>query len=402
MRITMRELNRQMLHVINDRSYDMSKLQEQIATGKKLTRPSDDPVDVANTLKLETKLKELTQFNKNINDGISYMNVTGSSLDSMNDIMQRVRELAVQGSSDTLSSSERVYLNKECSQLFRQMISLTDTQYKGDYIFSGTQTKTQPYQVDQSKCLTIEDYNNNSMAYFNAAAMPVGSTVQLFKGSDGSVIKNIIPDSFKLSIAGTDYTENTDYTINYEDGTMTILNAALAINATPASANYAIGQVALQFDSISIGEDIYGDPISSWGKVYREIESGISMEINTSINEVTLNTETGIDMVGTMVRLGQNLLQNNRTGIEDAIGEIDSVFSAMRSAQSSNGAKINRFEITLSRNENQFTSTSENQSKLTDTDLAEAAMNYSMAQTVYNAALKSAANIMQQSLVNYL
>jgi flagellar hook-associated protein 3 FlgL len=402
MRITAQELNRQMLHVINDRSYDMSKLQEQIAGGKRLLRPSDDPVDVANTLKLETKLKEYTQFNKNTNDGISYMNVTESSINSMDSIMQRIRELAVQGSSDTLNANDRTYLNKESSQLFRQLIALTNTQFKGDYIFSGTNTKTPPYQVDQSVALTAQDYTDNKMAYFNAAGMAVGSTVQIFNAQDNSPKTNIIPDSFKLSVAGTNYVENTDYTIDYEQGTMTILNPALAIDATPGTSNYADGQVALQFDSISTGKDIYGQTISNWGEISREIESGVTMPINISADELTKDPNTGYDMVGTMVRFGQSLVQNDQSGIEKAIGEIDAVFSALLSAQSKNGARVNRFESTLDRNTAQFTSTSEVQSQLQDTDMADAVMKYSTAENVYNAALKTAAKIVQTSLVDFL
>ncbi len=186
MRITVQELNRQMLHVINDRNYDMSKLQEQIATGKRLLRPSDDPVDVANTLKLETKLKEFTQFKKNINDGISYMNVTSTSLDSMNTLMQRARELAVQGSSDTLSATERAYINKEASQLFRQLIALTNTEFKGDYIFSGTHTKTPPYQIDQSSCLTLDDYTKT---IWLISTLPVCRLDLQFSCSKDSIIR---------------------------------------------------------------------------------------------------------------------------------------------------------------------------------------------------------------------
>jgi flagellar hook-associated protein 3 FlgL len=402
MRITAQELNRQMLHVINDRNYDMSKMQEQIAGGKRLIRPSDDPVDVANTLKLETKLKEFTQFKKNINDGLSYMNVTSSALDSMDTLMQRIRELAVQGSSDTLNATDRNFINKESSQLFRQLIALTNTQFKGDFIFSGTNTKTSPYQVDKSVSLTAQDYADQKMAYFNAGGMAVGSTVQIFNALDNTPKTNIIPDSFKLSVAGTNYVENTDYTVDYEHGTLTILNPALAIDVTPGTPNYAVGQVALNFDSVSTGKDIYGQTITNWGEISREIEGGVTMPININADEVTNDPNTGYTMIGTMVRFGQNLIQNNQAGIQSSLKEIDAVFSSLLSAQSKNGARVNRFETTLDRNMSQFTSTSDIQSQLADTDMAEAVMKYSVADNVYNAALKTAAKIVQNSLVNFL
>ncbi len=168
------------------------------------------------------------------------------------------------------------------------------------------------------------------------------------------------------------------------------------------NSNYAIGQVALQFDSVGTGKDIYGQAVSTWGDISREIEEGTTMPINISADEVLKDPKTGYDMIGTMIRFGQNLLQNKRNGIENGIGEIDAVFNIMLSAQSKNGARINRFETTLDRNTSQFTSTSEIQSQLADTDLAEAYMNYSVTENVYNSALKTAAKIIQPSLVNFL
>jgi flagellar hook-associated protein 3 FlgL len=402
MRITATTLNRQVLHVINDRNYDISKLQLQLATGKRLQRPSDDPVDVANTLKLETKIKELTQFKKNINDGMSYMNVTDSAMESMNTLMQRARELAVQGASDTIGASERNYINKEAMQLFRQAVALVNTSFKGDYIFSGTQTKTPPVNINHSTALTGQDYTDRNMAYFNAAGQPVGTAVQLFNGFDNTPMNDIIPDSFKLNIAGVNYRENIDYTVDYENGTMTILNPALAIDTTPGTPNYALGQASIQFDYVEMGTDIFGQTISNWGDIYREIETGITMAINIPADELIQDPATGNTIINTFIQFGQSLVQNNRNGISDSIDNIDSVFNALLSAQSKNGSRINRFETTLTRNESQVASTTEIQSSLADTEMADAIMKFNIAQNVFDAALKTSAKIIQPSLVNFL
>jgi flagellar hook-associated protein 3 FlgL len=68
MRITANQIIKNMVYVINDRFFDMSRLQEQLSTGKRLLRPSDAPVDVANDLKLKTKLAEIKQFNRHRDD----------------------------------------------------------------------------------------------------------------------------------------------------------------------------------------------------------------------------------------------------------------------------------------------------------------------------------------------
>jgi flagellar hook-associated protein 3 FlgL len=402
MRITIKELDRHMMNVLNNRYSDLANLQEQMSTGKRLQRPSDDPVDVANDLKLTTHAKELQQYKSNINDGLAFMQVTDTAMQSMNTLMQRMRELAVQGSSDTLSATERTFIGKEADQLFRQLVTLVDTQYKGDYVFSGTQTKIAPLIVNNSSANSAMDYTNLKMAYFNAGGMAVGSTVQLNNGFDNSPIKNVIPGSFSLSVAGTDYVENKDYKVDYVNGTITILSPALALDVTPGTANYNVNQVSLNFDYLEKGKDIYGSTVSNLGSIQREIETGVSMPVNITSDELTSDVKTGIDMTGTMIRLGQSLIQNDQPGVETAIDEIDVVFKTVLAAQSKNGARINRFETTLDRNGNQSTQTESLQSNLEDAEMADTISKFMLTQTVYNAALNSASKIIQPSLVNFL
>ena len=99
MRITMTELTKQMQSVITARYSDMAKLQQQLATGKRLLLPSDNPVDTANDLKLRSTIAQETQYKTNIQDGLDFMSVTDTAMQSMNTLMQRLRELAVQGAS---------------------------------------------------------------------------------------------------------------------------------------------------------------------------------------------------------------------------------------------------------------------------------------------------------------
>jgi flagellar hook-associated protein 3 FlgL len=403
MRITTKELQRNMLYVINDRYSDLADLQNQMSTGKRLQRPSDDPVDVANTLKLQTKSTELQQFKKNINDGLAFMGVTETAMESMNTLLQRVRELSIEAASDTLSADERSYINDEAAQLFKQCIALVNTQYKGDYIFNGTQTKIPPYQMQTSISSTVSDYLNLKMAYFDAGPPAVvGDTVQIRNAFDNSPITGIIPGSFNIQVAGAHFTENVDYQVDYEAGTLTILNPALLLDGTPGGPNYDISQLNLNFDYLTVGTDIYGQSVSSNGIVSREIESNTDMQINISAEELLTDNSSGTTLIGTLLRFGQNLLRNNNAGIETAITEIDTVFNSVLSAQSKNGARINRLETTLSRNENQYSETVSLQSELQDAEMAETVSKFMVTQNVYNAALQSAAKIIQPSLANFL
>ncbi|MBN1307995.1 MAG: hypothetical protein JXA18_08770, partial [Chitinispirillaceae bacterium] len=281
-------------------------------------------------------------------------------------------------------------------------VALINTKYKGDYIFNGLQTKIPPILLEHSTAATVDDYDNLHMAYFNASGAAVGTAVQLFNGFSGEPVANIIPGTFSLQIAGVTYSENTDFTVDYEAGTVTILNAALAIDATPGTANYNINQVALTFDYLARGRDIYGQAVSNLGVIERDIESGIAMQVNIGMDEMTTDRESGTTLFGALIRFGQALVQDDQPNISGALDRIDAVFQTILGAQSKNGARINRLQTTLERNEHQYTQITSLRSELEDAEMAETASRFMLTQNVYNAALQSMAKIIQPSLVDFL
>jgi flagellar hook-associated protein 3 FlgL len=404
--------------VIHDRYNDLAKLQEQLATGRRLLRPSDDPVDTANDLRLRDKLAQLWQYKRNIEDGTGWMSVSDTAMLSMNDLMQRLRELAIQGASDSQTITERRYIAREVEQLTRQMIALCNTNYKGDYVFAGTQTKITPFPINTSLARSQTDYNNLSMAYFDASA-GTGVPVQIRNSFDNSAITNVMPGSFKLVSMDSfgqrrEWVEGQDYTLDYVTGEITILATgydplALTVDVSEGGlftagpmGYYSPNGFAISFDYVSRGKDIYGDTVESTGEVLREVEQGIVTPINISGDELVRDPATGTNLIETLVRLGEALLYSDTGGITNAIGEIDSSFQTILAAESKNGARINRFDTTLERNDEQYTETTRLQSELEDADFTDTITDFSLAETVYNAALQSAARVIQPSLLDFL
>ncbi|MCW8965138.1 MAG: flagellin, partial [Candidatus Pacearchaeota archaeon] len=107
-------------------------------------------------------------------------------------------------------------------------------------------------------------------------------------------------------------------------------------------------------------------------------------------------------LFGTLIRFSQALVQNDQANISGAIDEIDTVFNAILGAQSKNGSRMNRMQVTLERNENQYTEITSQQAQLEDAEMAETISRFMLTQNVYNAALQSTAKIIQPSLVNFL
>jgi flagellar hook-associated protein 3 FlgL len=392
--------------LISTKYADLSKTEEQLATGKQLLAPSDNPVDVSNDLRLRTTTAQLTQYGTNITDGLNFMQVSDTAMSSMNTVMQRIRELAVQGSGDTLGASDRNAIQQEEDQLFRQVISLANTNYKGDYVFGGTQSKIAPFPIESSVASGPGDYQNLKMAYFNGAAAGIGQPAQMRNAFDNSAETNILPGSLKISDGATQYVEGKDYTVNYVNGTITPLNAALAVDisdgGTFAGPNYQPGAFSITFDRVGQAKDVYGDAVSNSGDVLRDIEPGVTSPININGDEIFENNATGTNMITAMIQFGQNLIQNNDQGVSNAITDVSNLSTSLQLAQAKNGARVNLFETTQTRNEQQITQNNSLQSTMEDVDMGQAATKFSLEQTVYDAALKAAASVIQHSLVDYL
>lgn len=126
----------------------LDKYQEQMMTNRRLNRPSDDPVGVASALQYRAEISSTTKFEENVEDADSWMAFTDSVLTETTQIIQRLSELAVQGGTDTVPADARNNIAQEVDQLYKQLVSLGNSQFKGKYIFNGERVNEQPYPSD--------------------------------------------------------------------------------------------------------------------------------------------------------------------------------------------------------------------------------------------------------------
>jgi hypothetical protein len=136
MRITNNMLINNMLNNLNNNLNRMNKYQNQLATGKKISLPSDDPIVASRALKLRTDVAEIQQYKRNVDDANSWMDITETTLGQMGNVMHRVRELAVQAANETNTPEDLDKIKQEMGQLKVQMVHLANTTYAGRYIFS--------------------------------------------------------------------------------------------------------------------------------------------------------------------------------------------------------------------------------------------------------------------------
>lgn len=144
MRVTQSMLSNNMLQNLS-RSYSkLGKLQDQLSTQKKITRPSDDPVVAMLGLGYRTQLNQVQQYERNISTVKNWLDSTDDAISQGVKVLQRIRELTVQASNGTYEETQRGQIAVEVRQLMDQLITIGDTQVGGKYIFNGTATNVRP------------------------------------------------------------------------------------------------------------------------------------------------------------------------------------------------------------------------------------------------------------------
>lgn len=144
MRITNNMLSTNLLRNIQSAQGKLDDLQNQLSSFHRVNKPSDDPAGVENILKLNNSISSVNQWKKNADQAVSYMSTTDSTLGDISSMLNRVKELAVQGASDTSSPESRKAIAVEVDQISQELQNMANTKVGNKYIFGGTQTNQKP------------------------------------------------------------------------------------------------------------------------------------------------------------------------------------------------------------------------------------------------------------------
>ncbi|HHW03170.1 MAG TPA: flagellar hook-associated protein FlgL [Thermoanaerobacterales bacterium] len=134
-------------------SYNLKNLNDKenmLSSGKRIRRPSDDPVSAVLAMRIRNTLSGIEQYNKNVNDALTWLENTESALANAGDILQRIRELTVNAANGTLTPQDRQTILDEVSQLKLQLLQEANTSYNNRYLFGGYATDQKPFYIDSS------------------------------------------------------------------------------------------------------------------------------------------------------------------------------------------------------------------------------------------------------------
>jgi len=164
MRITDAMLAGKVINSINESKARLGELQTILSTGKKVNKPSDDPLRISSMFNFEKELEEIDQYLKNTETATTWIDLTCQTLTQVSEILNSARVIALRESNATATSQSRAASAQEVRNLRTQLLNLANTSFGGRYLFSGTRTLTQPftedgaYQGDDGKIqIQIED-----------------------------------------------------------------------------------------------------------------------------------------------------------------------------------------------------------------------------------------------------
>jgi flagellar hook-associated protein 3 FlgL len=162
MRITQQMIVDSMLSAVEANQARIEQLQNQITSGSRIAKPSDDPIGVARALTLQDSISQSEQYQKNIDQATSWLNTTDSVMQSISDAMNRARELAVQAANGTLGAPDRAAIQSEVTQLQQHVLDLAHSKYGAYYLFSGTRSDQPGYVQAADSSTTPTAYQGNN------------------------------------------------------------------------------------------------------------------------------------------------------------------------------------------------------------------------------------------------
>ncbi|MGB5640451.1 MAG: flagellar hook-associated protein FlgL [Sedimenticolaceae bacterium] len=149
MRISTSQIFRQGVDAMLEKQREVSRTELQVATGKRILTPSDDPSAAVRILDLQESQKRLAQYQRNADVATAKLDQEETALQGMENLLQRVRELALQGNNDPTGAEGRSAIAAEVRQHIESFLQIANSQdANGEYIFAGFQSQTRPFSHD--------------------------------------------------------------------------------------------------------------------------------------------------------------------------------------------------------------------------------------------------------------
>ena len=399
MRISSIEQFQQGIDSILNQQAKLNQTQLQLATGKKILKPSDDPAVATQLLNLSSLKANNLQYDRNINTAQNELELQESVLASSGNVLQRVRELVIQANTATQGSETRAAIADEISNLADELLQLANTKSpSGEYIFAGYNSRTPAfaksgggyvYQGDQGQRLLQVSESAQLAVRDNGAdvfqGMMTGDGRFLLETPASNTGDGLVKMSSTIDAIKDDYTmvftqADAEDPITY--------SVAGAVSGVVAAGTYQSGE-AINFSGISI--EIVGAPVNGDSyQINRSVRQDVFQSVQAIADALLAGAETGAKSSKLVNDLGQS------------ISTVDQALEHLQSRRTIVGNRLQALDTRASENADGLLRLERQTSELNDLDFAEAVSRLNLQTTALQAAQQSYIKIQGLSLFNYL
>ncbi|HEY2188489.1 MAG TPA: flagellar hook-associated protein FlgL [Caldimonas sp.] len=384
------------IDTLTRRQAEMNGLQEQLTTGLRVNRASDDPAAAARAERALAAIGRSDTSQRAVDASSALVTQSESTLGDAGDLLQRARELMVSAGNASYSDSDRKGIADELQSIRDQLLSLANTSDgAGTYLFGGQGSTQKPFVETASGVQYVAA--NGDMRTENGTSLPLTTDGQAIwlqaRTGNGVFVTNAAPGVANATIDGGQVTDpsaltGADYTLQFSvsGGATTYAVLKNGLPTAVTAAPYVSGQ-AITVDGMSVS--VSGTPAD--GDQFQIAPSTPTLSVFGALDQAI----AGLQTTG---RTGSQVAQANADGLRD----IDSVLGNLQSARSAAGAVLNRIDSETSRLAAQKLASTTEQSNAQDVDMVHAISDFQNKQNSYDAALKSYATVQRLSLFQYV
>ena len=360
------------------------KSMEKLSSGLRINRAGDDAAGLAISEKMRGQIRGLTQASRNSADGISMIQTAEGALNETTNILQRMRELAVQASNDTNTTSDREEIQKEINALTEEVDRIANnTEFNTQKLLNGSKSGEKGDLVREK---VDEKKGKFEVTFRNVVA---GDKINI----DGKQIEVIDPADLQNELNNL---IGDKYTVNYTVGTKKLVleqktgtdkeKMSVKLNGADAGATTAVKGVTERAQELSEGK--------------------VSVQVGANADQ-SMSIEIG-DMRAQALNItnakGKGLSVESVEDANEAITAFDAALNAVSSQRANLGAVQNRLEYTISNLDNTAEKLTSAESTLRDVDMAKEMMEYSKNNILNQAAqaMISQANQQPQNVLQLL
>ena len=289
---------------IQDNLSQIADLQAQVGSGKKLLRPSDAPTEAARSVDLNQAISRLDQFERNRGFANQQLGLVDATLTSVNNTLQRVRDLTIQANSSTQTDETRNIIKTEISQRLEELLDYANTRDgNGEFLFSGGKGKTQPFTLTSSGATYNGDQSPLNLQISANRVIDVGESgyevFQKIRNGNGSFSTNVAAgNTGGGTINAGSVVDNTsflaqDFRIVFTSATtFDVVNDTTAVTVLSAQP-YTEG-TSISFNGIDVavtGEVNAGDEFTIQASRNQDIFETITNLVNTLGSLLLTNLE---------------------------------------------------------------------------------------------------------------